>query len=158
MSGEMRYPCLPTPIELLVDSRFHEDTPYTTKLFDKITDLQFRDPNDPSYIKFGSARDRDPNKGTRGGRLKLEGHTLFLTLLRNRCVRLTIETPPRSLVAKIFEPSIQCIFEAVLAQKEVTSTEKSISLRPPPSFLVVFLSHRCCSHKKHFYQYHLSNH
>ncbi|KAF5354053.1 hypothetical protein D9756_006959 [Leucocoprinus leucothites] len=71
--------------------------------FDKTTKLAFRDPNDPQYIKFGSARDRDPNLGIRAGQLKLNGNT----------------------IAEFFEPSVQCIVSAVMEQRR--RSRKAIS-------------------------------
>ncbi|KAJ3575398.1 hypothetical protein NP233_g1120 [Leucocoprinus birnbaumii] len=89
---------------LLKETCFQDDVPSMTDKFDKATKLAFRDPQDPQYIKFGSARDRDQGLGIRAGQLRLDG----------------------KLIAGFFEPSIECIVEAVqeqqrLALKEVTT-------------------------------------
>jgi hypothetical protein len=42
-------------------------------IFDKTTKLQFSNENDPAFIIFGTARDRDINFNIRSGRLKLMG-------------------------------------------------------------------------------------
>jgi molecular chaperone DnaK (HSP70) len=50
-----------------------EDIATMTAVFDKATKTKFRDSNETSYIKFGSARDNDPRLGIRSGQLKLPG-------------------------------------------------------------------------------------
>ena len=59
----------------LEGSRFNtpEDIENMTKCFDKTTKLRFRNPGEPSYIKFGGVRDKDPVIGIRSGQLKLAG-------------------------------------------------------------------------------------
>jgi hypothetical protein len=44
-----------------------------TDIFDGTTKLRFRNPEDPSYIKFGTVRDKDPQRDIRNGQLKLSG-------------------------------------------------------------------------------------
>jgi hypothetical protein len=44
-----------------------------TRYFDKTTKCSFRDPADPHFIRFGSARDRDPKLKIAAGKLRLEG-------------------------------------------------------------------------------------
>jgi len=44
-----------------------------TDIFDKSTKLRFRKPDEPSYIKFGTIRDKDPEYDIRSGQLKLAG-------------------------------------------------------------------------------------
>ncbi|KAF9449853.1 hypothetical protein P691DRAFT_790221 [Macrolepiota fuliginosa MF-IS2] len=87
--------------EFLVGSRFYDDTSSMADKFDKTTKLAFRDPNDPQYIKFGNARDRDPNLGIRAGQLKLDGN----------------------IIAGFFEPSIQCIMDAVDEQRRLATQQ-----------------------------------
>ena len=41
--------------------------------FEKATKATFRNPNDPSFIRFGSMRDRDDKFGIRSGQLRVEG-------------------------------------------------------------------------------------
>ncbi|KIM86827.1 hypothetical protein PILCRDRAFT_4705 [Piloderma croceum F 1598] len=65
-------------------------------VFDKSTKLKFRNPDDPSYIRFGGVKDRDLAVGIRSGQLKLPG----------------------SEVAVFFEPSIQCIIDAIEQQSQ----------------------------------------
>lgn len=65
-------------VAYLLGSRFHEDVPSMTEKFDKTTKLSFRDPSDPQYVKFGTARDRDPSLGIRAGQLKLDGRVFQL--------------------------------------------------------------------------------
>lgn len=60
-------------IEYLRDSSFLDDVPHMIDKFDKATKLAFRAQNDPQYIKFGSVRDKDPIRGIRAGKLRLEG-------------------------------------------------------------------------------------
>ncbi|KAF9449855.1 hypothetical protein P691DRAFT_727192 [Macrolepiota fuliginosa MF-IS2] len=87
--------------EFLVGSRFYDNASSMADKFDKTTKLAFRDPNDPQYIKFGNARDRDPNLGIRIGWLKLDGNT----------------------IADFFEPSIQCIMDAVDEQRRLATQQ-----------------------------------
>jgi hypothetical protein len=54
-----------------------DDIENITKSFDKTTKLTFRGITDPQFIKFGSARDRDPMLNIRSGQLKLLGHVYF---------------------------------------------------------------------------------
>jgi hypothetical protein len=41
--------------------------------FDKTTKLSFRKEDEPAYVRFGTARDRDHNYDIRAGQLKLTG-------------------------------------------------------------------------------------
>ncbi|KAG2126241.1 hypothetical protein DEU56DRAFT_557062 [Suillus clintonianus] len=71
-----------------------------TRIFDASTKLRFRNPDEPSYIKFGTIRDKDLTYGIRSGQLKLAGQD----------------------VADLFEPSIEAIIEAFEQQRRVAST------------------------------------
>ncbi|KAG0708560.1 hypothetical protein DFH29DRAFT_423264 [Suillus ampliporus] len=71
-----------------------------TSIFDKSTKLRFRKPDEPSYIKFGTTRDKDTKYGIRSGQLKLVGRD----------------------IADLFEPSIEAIIEAFKQQIRVAST------------------------------------
>ncbi|KAG2073742.1 hypothetical protein BDR04DRAFT_1127075 [Suillus decipiens] len=71
-----------------------------TDIFDSTTKLRFRNPEDPSYIKFGTVRDKDPQRDIRNGQLKLSGQD----------------------VAKLFEPSISSIIEAFETQRKSAGT------------------------------------
>ena len=41
--------------------------------FEKATKATFRNPVDPSFIRFGSMRDRDDAVGIRSGQLRVDG-------------------------------------------------------------------------------------
>jgi hypothetical protein len=69
-------------------------------IFDKSTKLRFRKPDEPSYIRFGTIRDKDPKYDIRSGQLKLAGQD----------------------VADLFEPSIKAIIEAFKQQRRAAST------------------------------------
>jgi len=66
---------------------------------DKTTKLRFRNAEDPSYIKFGTLRDKDPQYEIRSGQLKLQGAD----------------------VAGLFEPAIESIKEAIDQQRQKAS-------------------------------------
>jgi len=72
--------------------------------FDKTTKHRFRNSDEPSYIKFGATRDKDPNFDIRSGQLKLPG----------------------SEVETLFEPSAREIINAI--EKQRRSTNKTISV------------------------------
>ena len=92
-------------LDHLLDSPFFADIDHIAGCFDKTTKLRFRNSGEPQYIQFGGARDNDPSCNIRFGQLKLLG----------------------SDVAKFFEPSVECIVNAVLDQRRVA--HKSISVR-----------------------------
>ncbi|KAG2043917.1 hypothetical protein BDR03DRAFT_1047251 [Suillus americanus] len=73
-------------------------------IFDKSAKLWFRKPDEPSYIKFGTIRDKDLKYDIRSGQLKLAGFD----------------------IADLFEPSIEAIIEAVEQQRRVASTPISL--------------------------------
>jgi len=52
-----------------------------TDIFEYSTMLRFRTPEDPSYIRFGAVRDRDPQYDIRSGILKLNGQVLQFSLV-----------------------------------------------------------------------------
>ncbi|RDB20569.1 hypothetical protein Hypma_012275 [Hypsizygus marmoreus] len=88
---------------LFKNSKFHDDVGHITNCFDKTTKLRFRNVDEPQYVKFGTARDKDLHLGIRSGQLKLKGAD----------------------VAKFFELSIECIINAVTEQRK--SASKTIS-------------------------------
>ncbi|KAG6918259.1 hypothetical protein DXG01_015633 [Tephrocybe rancida] len=92
-------------------SKFMEDLDTITEHFDKNSKATFRNTDEPRFIKFGGARDRDLKLGIRGGQLKLEGPD----------------------VARFFEPSVACIIQAIMRQRE--SAQRPISVGAPCSFL-----------------------
>ncbi|KAG2750703.1 hypothetical protein P692DRAFT_20847281 [Suillus brevipes Sb2] len=73
-------------------------------IFDKTTRHRFRTPDDPSYIKFGTLRDKDLKYNIRSGQLKLAGQD----------------------VADLFEPSIEAIIKAFEQQSRVASSPISL--------------------------------
>ncbi|EDR07861.1 uncharacterized protein LACBIDRAFT_298114 [Laccaria bicolor S238N-H82] len=89
--------------ELLKNSKFSDDIQHITRCFDKTTKLRFRDVNEPQYIKFGSARDKDLKLNIRSGQLKILG----------------------SDVASFFDPSVQCILKAVEEQRNASHDDIS---------------------------------
>ncbi|TFK22632.1 hypothetical protein FA15DRAFT_671328 [Coprinopsis marcescibilis] len=80
--------------EHLKDSEFFDDLNNIVRCFDRTTKLRFRNAGDPQFVKFGSTRDNEPETGIRYGQLKITG----------------------SKVAEFFEPSINCVVEAVKEQ------------------------------------------
>jgi hypothetical protein len=69
--------------EKLSGSRFGtpEIVQQMTDIFEHSTKLRFRTPEDPSYIKFGTIRDSDPQHDIRSGQLKLNGQVLQFSLV-----------------------------------------------------------------------------
>ncbi|KAF9478438.1 hypothetical protein BDN70DRAFT_994212 [Pholiota conissans] len=80
----------------LEDSPFIDDLEDIVRCFDKTTKLRFRNADTPQYVKFGSTRDNDANHNIRFGQLKLLGAD----------------------ISPFFQPSVDCIVNAVLDQKE----------------------------------------
>ncbi|KAH0588423.1 hypothetical protein H2248_004272 [Termitomyces sp. 'cryptogamus'] len=85
--------------DLLQDSKFVDDVDHITRCFDKTTKLRFRDIKEPQFIKFGTSRDKDLSLGIRSGQLKLKGTD----------------------IATFFLPSIRCILDCILNQRESSS-------------------------------------
>lgn len=56
--------------------KFLNDIPAMKQYFDKTTKCSFRDANDPHYIRFGSARDKDVKYKITAGKLRLDGYVL----------------------------------------------------------------------------------
>ena len=91
-------------VDYLQESPFLADLDNIVECFDKTTKLRFRNPNKSQSVKFGGARDNDQNYNIRFGHLKLQGWY----------------------VARFFEPSVECIVNAVLDQCKVA--HKAISI------------------------------
>ncbi|KAK0448943.1 uncharacterized protein EV420DRAFT_1275606 [Desarmillaria tabescens] len=85
--------------EKLKGSKYYDDVGHIAECFDKSTKLRFKDPEEPSFVKFGSLRDRDNARDIRSGQLKLKG----------------------SDVATFFEPSITSITKAIDAQRAAST-------------------------------------
>ncbi|KAJ8585555.1 hypothetical protein M405DRAFT_745130 [Rhizopogon salebrosus TDB-379] len=77
---------------------------HMTSIFDKTTKLQFRRPDEPSYVKFGTIRDKDMMYNIRSGQLKLAGFD----------------------VADLFEPSVKAIITGFEQQRRAASTPVNI--------------------------------
>ena len=92
-------------VDYLQESTFLVDLDNIVECFDKTTKLRFRNSDEPQFIKFGGARDNDRDCNIRFGQLKLLG----------------------SDVAKFFEPSVECIVNAVLDQRKVAHKSISVS-------------------------------
>ena len=93
-------------LDFLLNSTFLADVEHIVDCFDKTTKLRFRNSAEPQYIKFGAARDNDPSCNIRFGQLKLPG----------------------SDVAKFFEPSVECIVNAVIKQCRMAHNPISVCL------------------------------
>ena len=91
-------------VDYLQGSIFLTDLDNIVEWFDKTTKHRFRNSDEPQFIKFGGARDNDPNCNIRFGQLKLLG----------------------SDVATFFEPSVECIVNAVLDQCKVAHKPISV--------------------------------
>jgi len=96
----------PLYLDYLQNSSFLMDIEHIASCFDKTTKLRFRNSDDPQYIKFGGTRDNDPSCNIRFGQLKLLGLD----------------------VAKFFEPSVECIVNAVLEQCRIAHKPISVCL------------------------------
>ncbi|KAI6123788.1 hypothetical protein EDD16DRAFT_608175 [Pisolithus croceorrhizus] len=86
---------------LLANSKYGDEDALKkmADVFDKTTKLQFRNANEPQYIKFGTIRDKEPQYNIRSGQLKLSGQD----------------------VAKLFEPSVEEIIAAFEVQRKAAS-------------------------------------
>ena len=63
------------PVAKLAGSKYGspEDITQMTNEFDKTTKFRFNNPAEPSYIRFGTLRDRDLAFNIKCGQLKLSG-------------------------------------------------------------------------------------
>jgi len=93
-----------------------------TECFDKSTKLTFRNSEEPSYIRFGTARDRDFPFDIRSGQMKLPG---CVFLLYEYYSPLNLQSSVE--VAKLFEPSIEAIIEAIAKQRQAASKPVIVS-------------------------------
>lgn len=93
--------------EKLQNSTFGNDDDINAMIehFDRSTKPRFKDPEERSYVKFGSMRDRDPAVGIKNGQLQLSGRE----------------------VERLFEPSVTAILEAVQKQCDAASGEMPIA-------------------------------
>jgi len=79
---------------MLANSAYLMDIEYIARCFDETAKVRFRDAAGAQYIKFGSTKDNDVDVNIRFGQLKLSGQ----------------------IVAEFFQPSIDCIVDAVKEQ------------------------------------------
>nr|GAT52799.1 predicted protein [Mycena chlorophos] len=87
----------------LRNSKYIDDIAEIADCFDHSTKLKFRNPNEFSYIKFGTLRDKDAAFNIANGQLKLPG----------------------TVVAGFFQPSLESIVKAVAQQQQVSSVAVS---------------------------------
>ena len=106
-------------IDFLSDSPYIDDLDHIIRCFDKTTKLRFRDANEPQYVKFGSARDNDEAFSIRFGQLKLLGY-------KSDLASLYLLTLLRTDVSIFFQPSVDCIINAVQEQRRLA--HKSIQV------------------------------
>ncbi|KAF9047847.1 hypothetical protein BJ165DRAFT_1527104 [Panaeolus papilionaceus] len=85
--------------QYLKDSKFIDDLDHIVRMFSRSTMPRFRSDEEMQYIQFGSSRDNQASHNIRFGQLKLQG----------------------SDVALFFQPSIDCIVNAILEQVHVQS-------------------------------------
>ncbi|KAI6044886.1 hypothetical protein EDC04DRAFT_2889550 [Pisolithus marmoratus] len=86
---------------LLANSKYGDDDNLKSMadIFDKTTKLQYRNANEPQYIKFGTIHDKELQYNIRSGQLRLTGQD----------------------VAKLFEPSIEETIAAFEVQRKAAS-------------------------------------
>jgi hypothetical protein len=106
----------------LKGSSFVDDLDHITSCFDKTTKLRFSKPDDPQYIKFGSTRDNDIPRNVRFGQLKLDGYVAPELSWKSTHPL----TGTRSDVASFFQPSIDCVIQAI--QEQIKHSPATISV------------------------------
>lgn len=101
----MSYTYFPFFLELLKGSKFQRDISEMKRYFDRTTKCAFRDESDPHYIRFGSARDRDPKLKITAGKLRLEGSVCTVFAPDNNLFstgrRLPLSLSPQSSVSSM---------------------------------------------------------
>ena len=85
--------------EKLQGSNYADDIERMVEHFDNSAKLRFKESSSPAFIKFGTARDKDPKYDIKGGVLKLAGYVWIPV----RCdglilVALTVKTLRSSLI------------------------------------------------------------
>jgi len=112
---------------ILKDSNFIGDLDHITSCFDKTTKLRFAKSDEPQYIKFGSTRDNDIGRNIRFGQLKLDGYGTPVLSSESTSDPM-IER--RSEVAKFFQPSIDCVTQAIQDQIKHSPATISVGVTP----------------------------
>ncbi|KAF9068279.1 hypothetical protein BDP27DRAFT_1224514 [Rhodocollybia butyracea] len=82
---------------------FNDDVSAIRDIFDRTTKLQFRNSNEPSFIRFGRRSDTDLALDIRSGQMKIQG----------------------SDVARFFEPSVKAALDAI--KKQRSNARKTIT-------------------------------
>ncbi|KAF9465196.1 hypothetical protein BDZ94DRAFT_1307345 [Collybia nuda] len=101
---------------LLRGSKFSDDVDNITSCFDKTTKLTFRNMSEPQFVRFGSARDKDPKVNIRLGQLRLLGYDPdWLSPAR---LKHSIDILDSKDLATFFEPSISSIVQAISEQQK----------------------------------------
>ena len=103
----------------LLDSNYIDDLDHIIRYFDQITKHRFRDAQEPQYIKFGTTHDNDAVHNIRFGQLKLFGWIIS--------VEIFFLSPTNSLfyssdVQTFFQPSIDCIVNAVMELQKISES------------------------------------
>ena len=93
---------------MLANSHYLMDIEYIARCFDESSKVRFRDAEGAQYIKFGSAKDNDVEVNIRFGQLKLPG----------------------TIVAEFFQPSIDCIVDAIKDQIKVKADQFKVTTLP----------------------------
>jgi hypothetical protein len=108
----------------LLSSRYDapEDVQHIAECFDKSTKLSFKDPSQPSFIKFGTSRDTDPSVDVKFGQLKMSGSVIPLSV----GIQQTNEAHRPDMVT-LFEPSIMTIQDAINHQINTASARITVS-------------------------------
>jgi len=66
---------------MLKDSPFIDELDHIVHCFDRTTKMRFKSQHGSQYIKFGGARDNDPDLNIRAGAIKLEGSVNFFSIV-----------------------------------------------------------------------------
>ncbi|KAF8883234.1 hypothetical protein BD779DRAFT_1472553 [Infundibulicybe gibba] len=106
---------------LLEDSKYADDTDHIAECFDKSTKLRFGNADDSAFIKFGTPRDHDADLGIRSGQLRLGGWVIHFR------IRVHSLTSYRVDVASFFDPSVQCIVQAIIEMRQASLEPISLS-------------------------------
>ena len=101
--------------EALMDSIYIDDLDHKT------TKHRFRDAKEPQYIKFGTTRDNDAVHNIRFGQLKLYGWIISMEFFY-----YDLLTVYSSDVERFFQPSIDCIVDAVMEQRKISKSPISV--------------------------------
>jgi hypothetical protein len=108
-----------------------------TSIFDKSTKLRFRNPDEPSYIKFGGVRDKDPSVGIRSGQLKLLGLVIIRT---DQCVSYRV--PGRMLLLFLSLPFRASLMQLNSSRNLHIRAYRSVHARIAPKPLITDRDHR----------------